>query len=118
MFGIGLGYQLICLAYGAKITKLKFGKGSSHPVRNLKTGKIEIASCNHGYVTDKASLKNSCLEITHTAVLDGTVEGVSCHKDKLFGVQYRPESAPGPQDSEYLFDEFTKMMEREVSCNA
>ena len=118
MFGIGLGYQLICLAYGAKTVKLKCGCGGGHPVRNLKNGKIEMTSQNHCYTVDEASLGNTKLEITHRNVLNNSVEGVACNADKLFGVQYRPESAPGPQDSAYLFDEFTAMMEKEVSSNA
>ena len=111
IFGICLGHQLIALAYGARTYKLKFGhRGGNHPVKNLKTGKIEITSQNHSYAVDKESVKDTDLEITHLNLLDDTVEGVSCDKDKVFSVQYHPESAPGPQDSLYLFDQFIKEM--------
>ena len=112
MFGICLGHQIISLAYGAKTYKLKFGhRGGNHPVKNLLTGKIEITSQNHSYAVAADSITNTGLEVTHLNLLDGTVEGVSCKEDKVFSVQYHPESAPGPQDSEYLFDQFIEMME-------
>jgi len=112
IFGICLGHQIISLAYGARIYKLKFGhRGGNHPIKNLRTGKIEITSQNHSYAVDKASLANTRLKITHLNLLDQTVEGVACEEDRVFGVQYHPESAPGPQDSGYLFDQFIKMME-------
>lgn len=111
IFGICLGHQLISLAYGAKTYKLKFGhRGGNHPVKNLKTGKIEITSQNHSYAVDEESLKKTELVATHINLLDNTIEGVECKKDKIFSVQYHPESAPGPQDSSYLFDEFIKLM--------
>jgi len=111
IFGICLGHQLISLAYGAKTYKLKFGhRGGNHPVKNLKTGKIEITSQNHSYAVDEESLKKTELVATHINLLDNTIEGVECKKDKVFSVQYHPESAPGPQDSSYLFDEFIKLM--------
>ena len=112
LFGICLGHQMIGLAYGAGTYKLKFGhRGGNHPVKNLKTGKIEITSQNHSYAVDYASLKNTDLEMTHINLLDHTVEGIACRKDHVFSVQYHPESAPGPQDSGYLFDQFIQMME-------
>lgn len=112
IFGICLGHQLIALAYGAKTYKLKFGhRGGNHPVRNLETGKIEITSQNHSYAVDEESLKNTRLAATHINLLDGTLEGLRCKEDRVFSVQYHPESAPGPQDSTYLFDAFTEMME-------
>lgn len=112
VFGICLGHQIIALAYGALTYKLKFGhRGGNHPVRDLRTGKIEITSQNHSYAVDSESLKKTPLEVTHVNLLDGTVEGLSCEADRAFSVQYHPESAPGPQDSTYLFDHFIKMME-------
>lgn len=114
IFGICLGHQIISLAYGAKTYKLKFGhRGGNHPVRNLETNKIEITSQNHSYGVDNESLLNTSLTPTHINLLDGTIEGVKCEKDKIFSVQYHPESAPGPQDSAYLFDRFIKLMEEE-----
>lgn len=112
IFGICLGHQIISLAYGAKTYKLKFGhRGGNHPVMNLETGKIEITSQNHSYAVDEESIKGTGLEVTHINILDKTVEGVQCLEDKVFSVQYHPESAPGPEDSPYLFDKFTKLME-------
>lgn len=112
IFGICLGHQIISLAYGAKTYKLKFGhRGGNHPVRNLDTNRIEITSQNHSYAVDTESLKGTKLTPTHINILDGTVEGVECREDKIFSVQYHPESAPGPQDSAYLFDKFIRIME-------
>lgn len=114
VFGICLGHQVISLAYGAKTYKMKFGhRGGNHPVRNLETNKIEITSQNHSYAVEEESLKQTDLTVTHVNLLDGTVEGVKCERDHVFSVQYHPESAPGPQDSGYLFDIFIKMMEEE-----
>ena len=114
IFGICLGHQIISLAKGAKTYKMKFGhRGGNHPVRNLETGKIEITSQNHSYAVEPDSIKETDLTVTHINLLDNTVEGVKCDKDKVFSVQYHPESAPGPQDSAYLFDRFISMMEEE-----
>lgn len=112
IFGICLGHQILSLAYGAKTYKLKFGhRGGNHPVRNLKTGKIEITSQNHSYAVDAASLEGTGLRVTHRNLLDQTVEGVACEQDRVFSVQYHPESAPGPQDSASLFEQFIEWME-------
>lgn len=116
IFGICLGHQMISLAYGATTYKLKFGhRGGNHPVRNLQTGKIEITSQNHSYAVDADSVANTALTVTHVNLLDNTVEGVRCDADKVFSVQYHPESAPGPQDSAYLFDQFLQWMKEEKS---
>lgn len=112
IFGICLGHQILSLAYGAKTYKLKFGhRGGNHPVRNLLTDKVEITSQNHSYAVEPDSLAGTPLQTTHINLLDNTVEGVACDEDKAFGVQYHPESAPGPQDSAYLFDRFIRLME-------
>ena len=114
IFGICLGHQIISLAYGAKTYKLKFGhRGGNHPVRNLETNKIEITSQNHSYAVDVKSLEETDLIPTHINLLDQTIEGVKCERDKVFSVQYHPESAPGPQDSAYLFDQFIAWIEEE-----
>lgn len=111
IFGICLGHQMISLAYGAKTYKLKFGhRGGNHPVKNLETGKVEITSQNHSYAVDLDSVEGTGLKVTHMNLLDNTVEGVSSEADRVFSVQYHPESAPGPQDSAYLFDKFIDMM--------
>ena len=112
VFGICLGHQILSLAYGARTYKLKFGhRGGNHPVRDLTTGRIEITSQNHSYAVDADSLAATPLSVTHVNLLDGTVEGVACDRDRAFSVQYHPESAPGPRDSVHLFDRFIRMME-------
>ena len=77
----------------------------------IETGKTDITSQNHSYAVDENSLEGTGLVVTHKNLLDGTVEGVKCEKDKIFSVQYHPESSPGPHDSSYLFDEFLKLMD-------
>ena len=112
IFGICLGHQIISLACGAKTYKLKFGhRGGNHPVKNLDTGKIEITSQNHSYAVQTESLEGTGLRVTHVNILDGTVEGVRDMRSPMFSVQYHPESAPGPQDSAYLFGQFIALME-------
>lgn len=111
IFGICLGHQMIALAYGAKTYKMKFGhRGGNHPVKNLDTGKLEITSQNHSFAVDSDSLAGTGLRLTHINLLDKTPEGINCDADSVFSVQYHPESAPGPQDSAYLFDQFIAMM--------
>ena len=113
LFGICLGHQLLALACGARTYKLKFGhRGGNHPVKELRSGKIEMTSQNHSYAVDESSLAGTGLAVTHVNLLDGTVEGLSCEGERAFSVQYHPESAPGPQDSGCLFARFTDMMKR------
>ena len=112
IFGICLGHQMIALAYGAKTYKMKFGhRGGNHPVMDLRTGKIDITSQNHSFAVDVDSLAGTGLALTHKNLLDNTAEGLECVADKLFSVQYHPESAPGPQDSAYLFGRFIDLMQ-------
>lgn len=111
IFGICLGHQIMALSYGAKTYKLKFGhRGGNHPVKNLVTDRIEITSQNHSYAVDAGSIEGTNLKVTHINLLDNTVEGICCPKDRAFAVQYHPESAPGPEDSGYLFEQFIEVM--------
>jgi len=113
IFGICLGHQILALALGAKTYKLKFGhRGANHPVKNLRTGQIEITSQNHGFCVDMDSLSDKDVELTHLNLNDNTNEGLSCRKLNAFSVQYHPEASPGPHDSNYLFDDFIKLMEK------
>ncbi len=111
-FGICLGHQLMGLGLGGKTYKLKFGhRGGNQPVMNLRTNKVEITSQNHGFSVDMESLKGmNDIEVTHVNLNDKTCEGLRHKKLPLFSVQYHPESAPGPNDSRYLFDEFRKLV--------
>lgn len=114
LFGICLGHQLISLASGANTVKLKFGhRGCNHPVINLASGKVEMTSQNHGYAVELDSLEGTDLVMTHQALNDKSVEGVRHTKYPVFSVQYHPEASPGPEDSNYLFDQFMELMEKE-----
>jgi carbamoyl-phosphate synthase small subunit len=110
VFGICLGHQILGLALGGKTYKLKFGhRGGNQPVKDLRTGKVEITSQNHGFAVDPESL-GSDIEITHVNLNDDTVEGLRHREHPVFSVQYHPEASPGPHDSSYLFEEFVEMM--------
>ena len=112
IFGICLGHQLIGLACGAKTFKLKFGhRGGNHPVLDIAKNRVEITAQNHGYAIDSESLKNTDLEETHIALNDKTNEGFKHKIHPCFSVQYHPEASPGPEDANYLFDEFIELME-------
>ncbi|MFN3802736.1 glutamine-hydrolyzing carbamoyl-phosphate synthase small subunit, partial [Belliella pelovolcani] len=113
VFGICLGHQLLAEACGVSTYKMHHGhRGINHPIKNLVTGKSEITSQNHGFVVKREDVENnSDLEITHVHLNDGTVAGIKLKSKPAFSVQYHPESAPGPHDSRYLFDEFVSLMQ-------
>lgn len=110
MWGICLGHQLLALASGGKTFKLPFGhRGINQPVKHTKTKKAYITSHNHGYAVDPTSLPKD-IEVTYTNLNDGAVEGM-CHKKKpWFSVQFHPEANPGPYDTQFLFNEFKKLL--------
>jgi len=111
IFGICFGHQMLGLALGGKIYKLKFGHhGGNHPVKDLKTGKIAITVQNHGFCVDIASLNKGDINITHINLNDNTLEGMRHKKLPLFSVQFHPEAGPGSHDAQYLFEEFIQMI--------
>jgi carbamoyl-phosphate synthase small subunit len=111
-FGICLGHQVLGLALGARTFKLKFGhRGANHPVKELRTNKVEITSQNHGFAVDPQSLPHD-VEVTHLNLYDGTIEGLRHTERPVFCVQYHPEASPGPHDADYLFGQFLEEMER------
>ena len=112
VFGICLGHQLLAHALGAKTYKLERGhRGANQPVKDLKTGKVEITSQNHGFAVDEASLPEG-VEVTHRSLFDGTNEGIASTKLPAFSVQYHPEASSGPMDSHYLFHRFVELIEK------
>lgn len=106
MFGICLGFQLMCLASGAKTYKMKFGHhGANHPVIDVNTGRVYITSQNHGFAVDKDSLSN-IHKITHKSLFDESLQGIELTDTPAHGFQGHPEASPGPQDIYNLFKKF------------
>ena len=112
IFGICLGHQVIALANGISTYKMHNGhRGINHPVKNLKTGKGEITSQNHGFAVNREEAeRHADIEITHLHLNDNTVAGIAMKNKKCFSVQYHPEASPGPHDSSYLFDDFIELL--------
>jgi len=118
IFGICLGHQVLGQAFGGKTYKLKFGHhGGNQPVKDLKTGRVAITAQNHGFCVDIDSLNKKDVEITHMNLNDKTLEGMRHKKFPIFSVQFHPESAPGPNDAEYLFVKFNQMMKKNAKKN-
>ena len=110
IFGICLGHQIMGQAFGGKTFKLKFGhRGANHPVRNQRTGRVEITTQNHGFAVDPTTLPGD-VELSHVNLNDQTSEGMRHKRLPVFSVQYHPEASAGPHDSQYLFDEFRALM--------
>ncbi|HET6411492.1 MAG TPA: glutamine-hydrolyzing carbamoyl-phosphate synthase small subunit [Anaeromyxobacter sp.] len=112
VFGICLGHQILALSLGGRTYKLKFGhRGANQPVKDLATGKVDVTTQNHGFAVDPASLAGRA-KVTHQNLNDNTVEGIEVLDAPAFGVQYHPESSPGPHDARSLFGRFVGMMEQ------
>ncbi|WP_047246252.1 glutamine-hydrolyzing carbamoyl-phosphate synthase small subunit [Maribacter thermophilus] len=120
LFGICLGHQVIALANGVSTYKMHNGhRGINHPILNLKTGKGEITSQNHGFAINREETEsNDNLEITHVHLNDQTVAGIRMKDKDVFSVQYHPEASPGPHDADYLFDDFFKLIEKNSKQSA
>jgi carbamoyl-phosphate synthase small subunit len=114
VFGICLGHQILGLSQGLKTEKMFNGhRGINHPILNLKTGKGEITSQNHGFVITRESIAlNPAIEVTHEHLNDHTVAGIAIKDKPVFSVQYHPEASAGPHDSRYLFDTFIQHMQQ------
>jgi len=111
MMAICMGMQVLGVALGGRTYKLKFGhRGGNQPVKNLRTGIVEITAQNHGFALDADSIPEGKVEITHVNLNDGTLEGYSVEGVPAFAVQYHPEASPGPHDAAYLFDDFYDMI--------
>lgn len=112
VFGICLGHQILGLSQGLETEKMFNGhRGINHPIKNLKTGKGEITSQNHGFVISKNSVaNNNKVEVTHVHLNDDTIAGIELVGKPVFSVQYHPEASAGPHDSRYLFDQFVTNM--------
>ena len=111
MFGICLGHQLLSISHGYDTFKLKFGHhGGNHPVKNTKTGMVEITAQNHNYnVPDNIT---EIADVTHINLFDDTIEGLNYKSGHVYSVQHHPEASPGPKESAYIFKEFLSLMGR------
>ncbi|KAG5041265.1 hypothetical protein JHK85_013741 [Glycine max] len=113
VFGICMGHQLLGQALGGKTFKMKFGHhGGNHPVRNLRTGQVEISAQNHNYAVDPATLPEG-VEVTHRNLNDGSCAGLAFPAQRIMSLQYHPEASPGPHDSDYAFRDFVELMMQE-----
>ncbi len=111
LFGICLGHEFLGLALGGEMRKLKFGhRGANHPVKDLRTGEIDITCQNHSFNIEMDSLDPGEVEITHVNLNDMTAAGLRHRRLPVASVQYHPEASAGPHDARHLFDRFREMM--------
>ncbi|MEM9053172.1 MAG: glutamine-hydrolyzing carbamoyl-phosphate synthase small subunit, partial [Bacteroidota bacterium] len=114
VFGICLGHQVIALSQGVKTEKMFNGhRGINHPIKNLRTGKSEITSQNHGFVVNRESIEGQAdIDVTHVHLNDNTIAGLALKSKPVFSVQYHPEASAGPHDSRYLFSDFLENIKK------
>jgi len=114
-FGICLGHQLLGLAVGGRTLKMKFGHhGANHPVLDKDSGQVLITSQNHGFAVDPATLPANA-RVTHVSLFDGSLQGIALTDKPAYRFQGHPEASPGPHDIGYLFDRFTRLMDKSAS---
>ena len=114
IFGICLGHQLLSISHGYDTYKLKFGHhGGNHPVKNEKSGFVEITAQNHNYNVPDTIVEIA--KVTHTNLFDNTIEGLKYNDEPIFSVQHHPEASPGPKESAYIFDDFLQLLKENRS---
>lgn len=119
LFGIGLGHQVFALACGAKTEKMHIGQhGTKYPVTQLETGQTWLATQSRHYTVIESSVEQANLTVTYRALNEKTVEGLKHNEHKAFSVQFNPEGSPGPNETNFLFDEFIDMIKNEVQIDA
>lgn len=116
VFGICMGHQVLSLAMGAKTYKMKFGhRGANHPIRDELLNQIYMSSQNHGYAVEDTTLPKS-VKVTHRNLNDKTVAGFYSQEMNCLGIQYHPESRPGPHEASRLFDFFVNQMHNKTQA--
>ncbi|SEK39103.1 carbamoyl-phosphate synthase small subunit [Carnobacterium iners] len=107
LFATGLGHQLLALANGCTVVKMKVGhRGLNHPVKDLASGDFYLTAQNHGFLVDYDSIDQTVLAVSHIELNDGSIEGIKHRHLPSFSVQFNPDAGPGPHDATHVFDQF------------